>query len=140
MPRRSLARTRLTSIAAQPTLPLKRVRRRRSRRSRRPITPICLVRDVAKGTAKAFIPDAASIVPEVVGGIGSAIKHTYDTKELPGKGLIEGTDAWVNRKLSGYAPETMKMVNKAIGYTPPTDAEYEAKVKPATDAASAMLS
>ena len=42
------------------------------------------------------------------------------------------------RKLSGYAPETMKMVNKAIGYTPPTDAEYEAKVKPTTDAASAM--
>ena len=96
------------------------------------------VKDVALGAAKAFIPDAASIVPEVVGGIGSAIKHTYDTKELPGKGLVEGADAWVNKKLSGYAPETMKMINKAIGYTPPTDAEYEAKVKPATDAASAL--
>jgi hypothetical protein len=31
----------------------------------------------------------------------------------------------------------MKVVNKAIGYTPPSDAEYEAKVKPATEAASA---
>ena len=57
--------------------------------------------DVAKGTAKAFVPDAASIVPEVVGGIGSAIKHTYDTKELPGKGLIEGTDAWINQEAFG---------------------------------------
>jgi hypothetical protein len=98
------------------------------------------VSEIAKRGAQTFIPAAVVGAGNMAQGAAQAVAHTVETGELPGKGLVEAGDAWLNRKLSGYAPETMKVINKAIGYTPPTDENYTKTVEPGTEAVEDLKS